>query len=97
MLKILFMRYRRLTLEELKELESEFTTFLVTQGIPAEEWEKMKEKEPEQCQGLIDIFSDIVFEKILGKVKYLEHREKQIGRASCRERVVVTRGNVRVE
>lgn|GEM_PF-32581 len=78
MLKILFMRYRRLTLEELKELESEFTTFLVTQGIPAEEWEKMKEKEPEQCQGLIDIFSDIVFEKILGKVKYLEHREKRV-------------------
>src|SRR5690625_7360716 len=51
----------------------------------------MKEKEPEQCQGLIDIFSDIVFEKILGKVKYLEHREKRVIRIfrSGEEKVVM--------
>lgn len=72
------MKYRRLTLEELKELESEFTTFLVTHGIPAEDWEKMKEEEPERCEGLIEIFSDIVFEKVLSKVEYLEHREKRV-------------------
>lgn len=72
------MKYRKLTLDELEELESEFTTFLATHGIPAEDWEKMKQKSPERCEQLIEIFSDIVFDKILGKVEYLEHREKRI-------------------
>jgi hypothetical protein len=64
-------------LEELKELESEFIRFLASQSIPADDWEKMKTRQPERAEGLIGIFSDIVFDKILGKVEYLEHRRRQ--------------------
>lgn len=72
------MKYRRLTLDELKELEPEFTTFLATNGIPAEDWEKMKKENPDQCERLIEIFSDVVFEKILLSVEYLEYREDKV-------------------
>ncbi len=68
------MKYRRLTLEELQELEKEFTQFLAAQNIQPEDWQTMKEEEPERVEQLIEDFSDIVFDKVLGKVEYLEHR-----------------------
>lgn len=70
------MKYRILTKDELDELESEFITFLAANGIPADDWVKMKADEPEKSHKLIEIFSDVVFEKILSNVHYLEHREK---------------------
>ena len=66
------MKFRRLDKEELKEMEAEFVRFLASNTITGEDWEKLKKNKPEQAEGLIDIFSDIVFEKILKKVKYLE-------------------------
>ena len=66
------MKYRRLTKEELQELEREFVRFLASNSITAPEWEKLKIEEPEKADGLIDIFSDIVFEQTLKKVRYLE-------------------------
>lgn len=68
-------KYRRLDLAELKELEKEFTRFLASQSIPAEDWEKMKQQQPERAEGLIGVFSDIVFDKVLAKVEYLEDRQ----------------------
>lgn len=68
------MKYRRLTNEELAELETEFVRFLATNSIPAEDWVKMKKHEPKKVNELIDTFSDMVFENILKRVDYLEHR-----------------------
>ena len=68
------MKYRRLTLEELKELEKEFTQFLAAQNIQPEDWQTMKQEEPDRVEQLIEQFSDIVFDKVLGKIEYLEHR-----------------------
>ncbi len=70
------MKYRRLSLEELQELEKEFVRFLASHSIPADDWDKMKSQDPDRAEGLIEIFSDIVFDKILSKVEYLEHRQK---------------------
>lgn len=68
------MKFRRLTNDELQELEKEFVQFLVSNTITAEDWEKIKKENPERAEGLIGIFSDIVFEKVIGNIQYLEHR-----------------------
>ena len=45
-------KYRRLTIEELQNLEKEFISFLVVNGIPSEDWEQIK-KDEAKSQGLI--------------------------------------------
>lgn len=72
------MKYRLLTKDELEELEKEFVTFLAANGIPAEDWVRIKENEPAKSQELIAIFSDVVFDKILSQVHYLEYRQPDI-------------------
>ena len=69
------MEYRRLTLDELKELEPEFKRFLATHQLQPEDWENLKSEQPERVEELIDQFSDIVFDQVLGKVYYLEYRQ----------------------
>ena len=71
------MEYRRLTLEELKELEPEFKRFLATHQIQPEDWETIKAQEPERMESIIEQFSDIVFDKVLGTVHYLEYRKSR--------------------
>jgi len=66
------MKYRRLRQEELEEMESEFIHFLSANSVTADEWKKLKAEEPEKVERLIDMFSDIVFDKVLEKVEYLE-------------------------
>ena len=68
------MKYRRLTDEELKELEKEFVNFLVSNTITADDWVKLKEFDPEKAEVLIELFSDVVLDKVLKKVQYIEHR-----------------------
>ncbi len=70
------MKYRRLSTDELQELEKEFVHFLVSNGIAADDWVKLKEEENDKAEALIDTFSDVVMEKVLGKVDFLEKREK---------------------
>jgi len=38
------MRFRRLTTEELEQLEEDFVHFLAASQITAKDWEKLKEK-----------------------------------------------------
>lgn len=71
------MKYRRLTLEQLKELHQEFITFLATQSITGEEWEEIKKNKPQVAEDEIDIFSDLVWERVLGKAQFLEHISPQ--------------------
>ena len=68
------MKYRRLTTTELQEVEQEFIRFLASHSITAPDWVKLKEKEQDKANGLIEIFSDIVFEQTLKKVRYLEQK-----------------------
>ncbi len=68
------MKYRRLTKEELAELEQEFVRFLAANSVTADDWQKLKEEKPEKAEGLIDIFSDIVFERTLSEAEYLEFK-----------------------
>jgi len=68
------MKYRRLTNEELAELEKEFIRFLSSNTVTGEDWEKIKKEDSKKAEGLIEIFSDIVFEKTIEKLEYLEFK-----------------------
>ena len=67
-------KYRLLTLAELASLEKEFIDYLVVNGIVAEDWLLMKKNDIEQAEAIVATFSDVVFEAILRKAKYLEVR-----------------------
>ncbi len=67
------MKYRRLTKEQLEEMHPEFINFLASQSITASEWDEIKSNKPEVAEEEIDVFSDLVWEGVLNKAKYLEH------------------------
>jgi hypothetical protein len=67
------MKYTRLTKEQFEELHQEFINFLATQSITADEWKTLKTEKPEVAEQELDIFSDLIWEGVLNKVKYLEH------------------------
>jgi hypothetical protein len=67
------MKYARLTKEQFEEMHPEFINFLSTQSITAEEWKTIKTEKPEVAEQELDIFSDLIWEGVLGKVNYLEH------------------------
>lgn len=71
------MKYKRLTADELKELEPEFIHFLAAAQITGADWEKMKKNELSKAEELIEVFSDMVYEKVLSKIKFLEYREQK--------------------
>jgi len=71
------MKYKRLTKEQLEELHSEFINFLATQSITAEEWKQLKEEKPDVAEEELDVFSDLIWEGVLTKVKYLENISEQ--------------------
>ena len=70
------MRYAQLTKEQFDELHEEFALFLATQKIDIKEWEEIKNNKPEVADEELNLFSDLVWEKVLGKSKYLEHFSK---------------------
>lgn len=71
------MKYNRLTKEQFESLHPEFINFLATQTITALEWETIKTKKPEVAEQELDIFSDLVWEGVLSKAKYLENISAQ--------------------
>lgn len=76
--------YRKLSLEELNEMEKEFIDFLVLNGITGDDWVKLKVTNPEKAEGICDAFSDVVFTKILKNIRYIErHAAKQIVTIYC--------------
>jgi hypothetical protein len=70
------MKYIRLTKEQLEELHPEFVNFLATQSIDKAEWDQIKTNKPEVALQEIDVFSDLIWEKALTNVKYVDHFSK---------------------
>ena len=70
------MKYARLSLHDLKDLEKEFVEFLVVNGIEADEWENLKKEETEKVEKIIGQFSDVIWEGVLRKTEFVEHRSK---------------------
>lgn len=70
------MKYTRLTKEQLEELHPEFINFLASQSIDKDEWDTIKVQNPEAAEQELDVFSDLIWEGVLGNAKYLEHYSK---------------------
>jgi len=68
-------KYKLLSTEELEALEKEFINFLSSMQITGPDWEKMKKNEVKKAEELIAVFSDIVYDKVLSKIKFLEYRD----------------------
>jgi len=68
------MKYRRLSNAELQELEKDFVKFLASNHVTADDWVKLKANNPTKVEELIQIYSDIVFDKTLGNLAYLEFK-----------------------
>ena len=68
------MIFRKLREDELEELKEEFVQYLVANGVDAELWEQIKKDEPEKSDLFVQQFSDVVLQKSLEKIQYLEHR-----------------------
>jgi len=71
------MKYSRLTKEQFDELHQEFINFLATQSITVDEWNDIKQNKPEVAEEELDIFSDLVWEGVLGKIEFLENISPQ--------------------
>jgi hypothetical protein len=67
------MKYNKLTREQFEELHEEFAVFLAAQSIDEKEWSRIKKDKPELADKEMEVFSDFVWEKVLGKAGYLEH------------------------
>lgn len=69
-------KYRLLNNEELATFEDEFVKYLVVNGISADDWKKMLEEDAENAQKIVDLFSDVVFEKVMRQAKFLVIKRK---------------------
>lgn len=69
------MKYKRLSINELKELEKEFVNFLASAQITGPDWEKLKTEKPKEADELVDVFSDLAYQKSMDKINYLEFRD----------------------
>lgn len=89
------MKYRRLSIEELQNLEQRFIQFLVANTITGADWNKIKQDDPEKASRMIDIFSEMMFETTLKKVKYLKSRTaKEIKVFRCDDDKIILMGLV---
>jgi hypothetical protein len=70
------MKYARLTKEQLEELHPEFIIFLSTQSIDKIEWDDIKINRPHVAEQEIDLFSDVIWDKALTNVTFIDHFSK---------------------
>tara|TARA_A100001011_G_scaffold154202_1_gene162659 strand:- start:248 stop:730 length:483 start_codon:yes stop_codon:yes gene_type:complete len=69
-------KYHRLTHKQFEELHEQFSVFLETQGMDHSKWDAIKTKNSDQVDTLLDLFSDLVWDKISSECKFLEYISK---------------------
>lgn len=67
------MKYRQLTKEQFESLHNEFALFLASQSIDVKEWNQIKNEKPSVAEDEMNVFSDVVWDDVLTKTKYVEH------------------------
>lgn len=75
-IKRVIMKYARLSKEQFEALNQEFATFLATQSIDKNTWDVMKENNITETERQLDLFSEIIWERVLSQTQYLEHFSK---------------------
>ena len=72
------MKYRILNNKELEPLKDDFVKFLSSNTVTGEDWDKIKSNKPNEALKLVEIFSDIVWEKALDKINLLSDEIRAI-------------------
>ncbi len=91
--KSILPKYKLLTSIQLLELEQEFVQYLILNGIAADDWVKINDESPERAQKIIELFSDVVYEKILRKTRFIKLVHKHSIRCfQCLEKKMVMMG-----
>lgn len=68
------MKYRRLHREELEAVREDFVKFLAANSITASDWEALKAAHPAvQAEKIIELFSDIFWDKVLDRLSHVIH------------------------
>ena len=70
------MKYSRLSKDQFVELHKEFIDFLSSNSITFEDWTILKQNNDGKAEGILDLFSDIVWAKVLDKTRFLENISK---------------------
>ncbi len=84
------MKYRQLTKEQFTELNQEFAQFLASQQIDVNEWDTIKKEKPSIAEEELNLFSDVVWERVLKKTKYVEHiSENHINLFKCNSTEII--------
>ena len=76
------MHYPCLTLAQLEALETDFVAFLIVNGVEGETWKTLNETNPSKAQELANLFSQVVWEKVLKEtmhVKRVSETERVFG------------------
>ena len=66
------MKYHRLTHEQFNEVHDAFAIFLASQGLDHKQWKLLKNENSQMIEELLDLFSDIVWDKIISECRFLE-------------------------
>ena len=66
------MKYRLLTEQELAPLQEEFLKYLLVANITPQSWDILKQNNPKESQYHLEVFSDLVLDKILSEVSYVD-------------------------
>lgn len=70
-------------------MHEEFALFLASQKIDASKWEEIKDTNPELVQEQINLFSDLVWEKVLSNTIYLtNYAPKSINFFRCNSETI---------
>ncbi len=87
------MKYRYLTDQELQLLEKDFVYFLVANGIDNDEWVRINSESKEKALEIVGLFSDVVIEKAIENIAYLEYRTaKSLKIFHCKEDTITLIG-----
>lgn len=68
------MKYRMLTHEELSHFEEDLKAFLIIHGVDGPLWEKMNKETPEKAVELVELFSDVILQRVYENISFLEFR-----------------------
>lgn len=71
-------KYRCLNDEELRSMEDDFKAFLIINGVDTDYWQTINKEKPERAIELVELFSDLVFEKIVTSIVCLINIQPEV-------------------
>jgi len=74
-------KYRYLTYQEFTVVEDDFSNYLYDCGLSPFEWSLLQDQYSDQAWSMLGEYSDLIFDRLVKNVKYLEFRSEKTLRA----------------